>query len=61
MSKNKLAGKISEEQGMKRENFVGVSLDKSRRQQIEKRAHELWVAGGCAHGNDIDHWLSSRT
>ena len=27
------------------------------REQIEKRAHEIWLAAGCCHGEDVNHWL----
>ena len=27
------------------------------REQIEKRAHEIWLAAGCCHGDDVYHWL----
>ena len=30
------------------------------REQIEKRAHEIWVAGGCRHGDHVKHWLHAE-
>ena len=30
------------------------------RQQIEKRAHEIWVAAGCCDGDDVSHWLQAE-
>lgn len=27
---------------------------------IAVRAYELFVAGGCVHGNDVDHWLRAE-
>lgn len=29
-------------------------------EQIEKRAYELWLAGGCRHGNDLGDWLQAE-
>jgi len=28
--------------------------------QIEKRAFELWEAGGRRHGNDLEHWFQAQ-
>jgi hypothetical protein len=28
--------------------------------EIEKRAHEIWLNEGGAHGNDLDHWLRAE-
>jgi len=30
------------------------------RQQIEKRAHEIWLAAGCCDGDDVSHWLQAE-
>ncbi len=30
------------------------------RDQIEKRAHEIWLAAGCPHGDDLSHWLQAE-
>jgi len=58
MSANKLAGKIA--RPVKADNLARMSSGRSRRELIEQRAYELWVAAGCAHGNDIDHWLQAE-
>ena len=31
------------------------------REQIEKRAHEIWLAAGCCHGDDVRHWLQAES
>jgi hypothetical protein len=31
------------------------------RERIEKRAHEIWLAAGCSHGDDLSHWLQAET
>jgi hypothetical protein len=36
------------------------SLDPNLRLQIERRAHEIWMAGGSRHGEDITHWLQAE-
>jgi hypothetical protein len=36
------------------------SSDFVLRDQIEKRAHEIWLAAGCPHGNDLSHWLQAE-
>jgi len=30
------------------------------REQIEKRAHEIWLAAGCFSGDDVSHWLQAE-
>ncbi len=30
------------------------------REQIAQRAYELWLARGCAHGNDLGDWLEAE-
>jgi hypothetical protein len=34
--------------------------DPCLREQIEKRAYELWLAGGSCHGNNLDDWLQAE-
>ena len=58
MNTNKTATKNKKQE--KTGNWAGSSPDKSPRQQIEKRAYELWLAGGCAPGNDVEHWLQAE-
>jgi len=36
------------------------SLELVLREQIEKRAHEIWLAAGCPHGEDLNHWLQAE-
>ena len=38
------------------------SEDEALRQEshIAKRAYELWLAGGCCHGNDLGDWLRAE-
>ena len=31
------------------------------REQIEKRAHEIWLAAGCPYGDDLSHWLQAES
>jgi hypothetical protein len=40
----------------------GSSGDEQLRpeEQIEKRAYELWLTGGCRHGNDLGDWLEAE-
>ena len=49
-------GKRQEKAG----NWARLSSNKNPREKIEERAYELWLAGGCAHGNDLDHWLQAE-
>ena len=30
------------------------------REQIAKRAHEIWVKNGCRHGQDEQNWLEAE-
>ena len=30
------------------------------REQIARRAHEIWVKRGCHHGQDQQHWLEAE-
>jgi hypothetical protein len=39
---------------------VNPSLDMNVRDQIEKRAHEIWLSSGRSHGNDVAHWLQAE-
>lgn len=32
----------------------------SLREQIETRAHEIWIASGGGDGNDLQHWLQAE-
>lgn len=29
-------------------------------ERIGKRAYELWLIGGCRHGNDLGDWLQAE-
>ncbi|HWV98189.1 MAG TPA: DUF2934 domain-containing protein [Candidatus Acidoferrum sp.] len=31
------------------------------REQIERRAYHLWLAGGARHGEDLHHWLEAES
>lgn len=33
---------------------------KDIQQRIQERAYELFVEGGCEHGNDLEHWLQAE-
>jgi hypothetical protein len=33
---------------------------KITREQIAKRAHEIWVKNGCKHGQDEQNWLEAE-
>ena len=33
---------------------------KVTREQIAKRAHEIWVKNGCKHGQDEQNWLEAE-
>jgi hypothetical protein len=30
------------------------------REQVAKRAHEIWVKNGCRHGQDEQNWLEAE-
>ena len=36
------------------------SMDEEMRDRIEKRAYELFVAGGSEHGHDREHWIQAE-
>jgi len=36
------------------------SPDPDLREQIEKRAYEIWLASGGRHGDDVIHWLQAE-
>jgi hypothetical protein len=45
----------------KSNNVTATSwTDANVREQIEKRAHEIWLAGGCRHGEELAHWLQAE-
>ncbi len=29
-------------------------------QEVSRRAYELWLEGGCCHGQDSAHWLQAE-
>ncbi len=29
-------------------------------EQIAKRAYEIWLARGCEHGHDAEHWVEAE-
>jgi len=33
---------------------------KITREQVAQRAHEIWVKGGCKHGQDEQNWLEAE-
>ncbi len=33
---------------------------KPTREQIAKRAHEIWVKNGCKHGQDEQNWFEAE-
>jgi len=37
------------------------SPESNLREQIEKRAYEIWMVGGGRHGEDITHWLQAES
>lgn len=37
-----------------------LSLDQNLRQQVEKRAYEIWLTSGGDHGDDVTHWLKAE-
>jgi hypothetical protein len=45
----------------KNNNQPAQSPDIALREQIEKRAHEIWLATGCPHGDDLSHWLQAES
>ncbi len=52
---NKLKGKVAVMEAVK------PAFDGELRDQIERRAHEIWLSSGCSHGNDIAHWLRAES
>lgn len=39
---------------------AAASAAKITREQIAKRAHEIWVKNGCKHGQDEQNWLEAE-
>jgi len=37
------------------------SSEDALHEQIEKRAHEIWLAAGCRHGDALGHWLQAES
>jgi hypothetical protein len=44
----------------KKANNTAKSESSDLRVEIEKRAREIWLNEGGAHGNDLDHWLRAE-
>ncbi len=32
----------------------------SSREEIARRAYEIWLSKGCPHGHDVEHWLEAE-
>ncbi len=30
------------------------------KEEIQREAHKLWLAGGCRHGEHLRHWLAAE-
>jgi hypothetical protein len=39
---------------------VASPLDRHSRDDVARRAYELFCARGCAHGSDLDDWLQAE-
>ncbi len=39
---------------------VAPAPAKVTREQIAKRAHDIWVKNGCKHGQDEQNWLEAE-
>jgi hypothetical protein len=39
---------------------AAVGSVKITREQIAKRAHDIWVKNGCKHGQDEQNWLEAE-
>ena len=37
-----------------------VSSPNDLHEKIAQRAYQLYEGGGCANGNDMDHWLEAE-
>ena len=37
------------------------SPDPDLREQMEKRAYEIWLADGSRHGEDLNDWFQAET
>ena len=37
-----------------------VREDSEVREEIRRKAHEIWLAYGCCHGDDVRHWLEAE-
>ena len=38
-----------------------VPAEVDLREQIEKRAYHLWLAGGGRHGDHLSHWIQAES
>ena len=41
--------------------FSAESMDQEMREQIEKRAYELFEARGAEHGHDVEDWVRAES
>jgi hypothetical protein len=39
---------------------VKTQTPASLREQIEIRAYEIWLTGGCGDGSELQHWLQAE-
>jgi hypothetical protein len=63
-SAEKLLEKSQDESRNAKELIVELEENLSRKpthEQIELRAYELYVLGGCVDGNDVQNWLQAES
>ncbi len=42
-------------------NANGDGMNEQIRERIQKRAYQLFEAGGAEHGHDLEHWIQAET
>jgi hypothetical protein len=39
---------------------ANLAIKSELREQIERRAYEIWLADGSRHGDDLSHWFRAE-
>jgi hypothetical protein len=42
------------------EPTISVPVPEVSREDISRIAYQLWIEGGCRHGNDLDDWARAE-
>ncbi len=66
IAQNRLFGVSTRKSRQRAASSLAAAPSPSKRQaapskeEIAKRAYELWLSHGCENGHDVEHWLEAE-